>query len=324
MKNQRNLIAITGAASLGLTLFSVLTLLGATDSSANPKALASQEASASPQDSLCGEQVHYYRHDLPPEVNQFGPPVLGDAKQAQAELRIRRCLDPALVVAHQEYSHRVYSTPFQRLEKTVAIATNQQAWALTVQALEEREATAVSVEIVEMSEQYQTMYMTYTSVPTIFKAVVDRPRYSVLRYTYADGTTDNYKLDCGYQPVSQEFPGLPTQPPSLSPPHTPSSVVTPPPTTSPPTTVPCSSSVCKGIDRNPAPCIDNAGVSCTGIPGSGGSPGTGGAISHGDDGYSPQDPPPTTIVRPVAPPSSVVTLPPTTIPPTTPITAPPG
>ncbi len=319
MNNRRNLIAIAGVASLGLMLVLVLLLSGiagsSPDSSANPK------ASPNPKDGVCGAMVHYFRLDLPLEVNRFGPPVLGDTKQAQAELKIRRCVDPALVVAHQEYSRRVYSTPSERLAKTVAIATNQQAWALNVQALEQREAAAVSVEIVEMSEQYRTMYMTYTSVPGIFQAVVDRPTYRVLRYTYADGTIDNYKLDCGYQPVSPEFPGLSTHPPTLSPPHSSRSSRTP---HSPPTTVPSKPDLRKGTDEDPAPCIDNAGVSCTGIPGSGGSPGRGGAISHGDDGYSPQDPPPATIVRPVTPPSSVVTLPPTTRPPPVPITAPPG
>ena len=79
----------------------------------------------------------------------------------------------------------------------------------------------------------------------------------------------------------------------------------------------------KGPDNQPAPCVDNNGVRCDGIPGSGGQPGTGGAISHGPDGYSPQDPPPTTIVRPVTPPTSAVTIPPAP-PPTTIITAPPG
>ena len=93
---------------------------------------------------------------------------------------------------------------------------------------------------------------------------------------------------------------------------------TPPPSPTP------TNPLAKGPDRQPAPCVDNAGVRCDGIPGSGGSPGNGGAVDHGSDGYSPQDPPPTTIVKPVPPPTSVVTIPPTTTPPTTMITAPPG
>lgn len=99
---------------------------------------------------------------------------------------------------------------------------------------------------------------------------------------------------------------------------------TPRPPTSP-TTVPGSvcGYLCKGPDTAPAPCVDNAGVSCTGIPGSGGSPGSGGAISHGPDGYSPTDPPPTTVVPAPTTPTSSVTIPPAP-PPTTMITAPPG
>jgi len=94
-----------------------------------------------------------------------------------------------------------------------------------------------------------------------------------------------------------------------------------PPTT--PTTRPCGE-LCKGSDTQPAPCVDNVGVRCDGIPGSGGSPGNGGAVEHGDDGYSPADPPPTTIVKPAPPPTTVVTLPPTTTPPTTYLPPPPG
>ncbi len=99
--------------------------------------------------------------------------------------------------------------------------------------------------------------------------------------------------------------------------------VTPPAPTTPTTTRPCGE-LCKGPDTQPAPCVDNLGVSCTGIPGSGGSPGTGGAVNHGSDGYSPTDPPPPTVVTTSPPPSSVVTLPPTTAPPTTYLPPPPG
>jgi len=97
----------------------------------------------------------------------------------------------------------------------------------------------------------------------------------------------------------------------------------PPAPTTPTTTRPCGE-LCKGPDTQPAPCVDNAGVRCDGIPGSGGEPGKGGAINHGDDGYSPADPPPPTIVPPAPPPTTVVTLPPTTVPPTTYLPPPPG
>ena len=95
----------------------------------------------------------------------------------------------------------------------------------------------------------------------------------------------------------------------------------PPPTT--PTTRPCGE-LCKGPDTQPAPCVDNVGVRCDGIPGSGGSPGNGGAVEHGSDGYSPADPPPPTVVTTLPPPTTVVTLPPTTTPPTTYLPPPPG
>lgn len=98
----------------------------------------------------------------------------------------------------------------------------------------------------------------------------------------------------------------------------------PVPGPNPTTTTRVCGKLCKGPDVQPAPCVDNAGVRCDGIPGSGGSPGNGGAVDHGDDGYSPSDPPPPTVVTTTPPPTTVVTLPPTTTPPTTSITAPPG
>lgn len=119
---------------------------------------------------------------------------------------------------------------------------------------------------------------------------------------------------CG-NPQSELPRPIPGPGPSPTPP-------TNPPTT--PTTAPPCGDLCKGPDIDPAPCVDNNGVRCDGIPGSGGSPGNGGAVDHGDDGYSPSDPPPPPVVTTVPPPTSVATLPPTSLPPTTTITAPPG
>ena len=146
----------------------------------------------------CTSQVHYYRHDLAPSVNHFGPSAPdGDVAQVLADLHSRRCADPALTVAHRQYSERQYTSPEERLAQTEAIVANREAWALNVFALEGREATAVKVEIVKMSEPYRTLYMIDTPIPGIYQDAVDRPEYRVLRFTYADGTQDNFKLDCG-------------------------------------------------------------------------------------------------------------------------------
>ena len=272
------------------------------------------KADGTPTKEWCGQTVHYYRLDLPASVNRFGPPAGSDLKEMLLnELHFRRCTDPALTVAHREYQQDAYSSPAERLQKTLDLASNPNAWRLNVTALELREQKA-KVEVIDMSERYKTLYMTGTTPPTIFAAELDRPTYRVLRFTYADGTVQNYKLDCGFQPVSPEFPGVPGKP---KPPSTPT---TRPPTT---TTRVCGT-LCKGADVTPAPCVDNTGVRCDGIPGSGGQPGTGGAVDHGNDGYSPSDPPPPTVVPTVPPPTTAVTLPPTTTPPTTIITAPPG
>jgi len=301
--NRRILVPLAGVMSLVL-IAAVFFLFG-----------GKNKADGTPSKEWCGQSVHYYRHDLPESVNRFGPAAGSEQTDALLkELHFRRCTDPALTVAHREYQQGVYSSPSERLQKTLDLANNPSAWRLNVTALELREQKAKEVSVVEMSESYKTLYMTDTTTPTIYAAELDRPTYRVLRFTYADGTVENYKLDCGFQPVSPEFPGVPGKP---KPPTTPT---TRPPTT---TTRVCGT-LCKGPDVQPAPCVDNAGVRCDGIPGSGGSPGNGGAVDHGDDGYSPSDPPPPTVVTTAPPPTSVVTLPPTTSPPTTIITAPPG
>ncbi len=269
----------------------------------------------------CPGPVHYFRKDLPPEVNHFGPAVGdGNIDLVLEQLHYRRCVDPALTVAHRQYQARNYTSPEERLFETEGLQNNPEAWALNVLALEEREATAVKVEVVDMTESYQTLYMVDTPVPTIYQDVVDRPKYKVIRFTYADGSVDNLKLDCGFQPVEPIFPGIPGPPapggsvtPSGDTP-TPTPGPGPGPRPNPPTT--CDPRVCKGpAPATPPPCIDNAGVRCTVQPGAGGEPGKGGAINRGNDGYSPEDPPPPTWVAPAPTPTSVVTVPPTTAPP---------
>lgn len=273
--------------------------------------------------SNCGQRsaAHYYRHDLPENVNHFGPSVkANDVKAALGELHARRCVDPALTVAHRQYSLRQYTSPGERLSQTSVLSGDQKAWALNVLALESREKTARRIEIVDMTERYNTLYMVDTSIPYIYQNSVDRPLYRVLRFTYADGTVDNYKLDCGFQPVEPVFEGVPGPPPGKATPSGPTPTVAPKPGPTPTT---CDPRVCKGPDRNPAPCRTSDGIDCGG-PGAGGQPGTGGASNHGSDGYSPQDPAPPPIVTTVKPPSSTTMLPPTTAPPTTVVPKPIG
>lgn len=287
----------------------------------------------------CAKDVFYFRHALASNDNRFGEGFdwpawqadpnndlnkdgVVDAKDVQIDLHNTRCVDPARTVAHVEYSQRSFSSAEERLRRTEELVNNRQAWRFAIVGLEAREATAVKVEVVKMSDPYRTLYMVDSPIPQIYQDALDRPEYWVLRFTYADGTVDNYKLDCGYQPVEPEFPPeIPDVPPcteNCNPPTTvpPTVTTTPPPTVTTPPTTACPDWICKGnVPPAPPPCVDMYGNVCTTQPGAGGNPGNGGAEDHGDDGYSPTDPPPTTIVPPAPPPSSIVTIPPTTAPP---------
>lgn len=330
--HRRLLAGVSGAVCTAL--FFLLFFIGSSGGSEEPPTTQPP----APPAGECAKDVHYFRHDLAENDNRFGEGFdwptwqkdpkndlnkdgVVNEKDVQIDLRNHRCVDPALVTGHVEYAARSYSTPEERTAKTEALVADRTQWAWSVVGLSAREQEAVSVEVVEMSDPYKTLYMIDTPVPGIYQDALDRPTYWVLRFTYADGTQDNFKLDCGYQPVEPEFPGVPgppgspppTQPPVTGPPSS-QPPTTGPPTTAPPTT--CPPTVCKGpAPSGPPPCVDMYGNVCTQQPGAGGNPGNGGAVDHGDDGYSPEDPPPTTIVPPAPPPSSIVTIPPTTAPP---------
>ena len=173
------------------------------------------KAGAAPAPVKCGNPLHFYRTDVP--GNQFGPPVqTTQVDPAKVELHVRRTADPSLVVGHA-YAMRFpgyegLTTDEARTAKTMELMANHQLWCNTIKLMEAKEATATPT-MATMEGQYQTLYMVITPgspVPLIRQAVVDRPTFQVLRFTWADGSQENLKLDCGFQPVAQqEFPGIP-------------------------------------------------------------------------------------------------------------------
>ncbi len=193
-----------------------------------------------PTADVCASSVHFYANDAPTGSNFFGPAADGNVGQLKEELHTRRCADPALVVAH---AHTWGIPGFTELSgdeafaaKTRAVASKPPVWRAIVAQMEALESGSIaSVEM--MSGPYETLYMLtgVTDVPSIRKAAPDRPEFAVIRFSRPDGYTVDLKIDCGFQPVAQEFPGIPpvSSPPPSGPPPTPS---VPPPTT--PHTVP--------------------------------------------------------------------------------------
>ncbi len=211
------------------------------------KGLVIDEAGAD-EATECGSELHFYSADVDNNFN--GPSADGNVEEVLEELHNRRCADPALVVEHAHVNQlpgfAELSGDEQLTGKIRELRDNPELWRSTVTLLEDREATANKVDgkvgsIATMSGSYETMYMIdgATDVPLIRKDQPDRPEFKVLRFTYADGTEVNYKLDCGYQPVAQEFPNVPP-------------VNNPPPTNQPPPTVP----PCK-VNCSPPPCREN-------------------------------------------------------------------
>lgn len=281
---------------------------------------------------LCAQNIRFYRQDLPPELNYFGPGAPEEVEAARAELTKRVCEDPALAVAQTWYARREYRTAEVGVGQTQTLMNDRKMWADTVAILNERWNSATNVEVVDMSGPYRTMYMSLAPIPLIYQDAVDKPTFKVLRFTYSNGSVDNLKLDCGYQPVEVDFPGLPGkvvpqaapqvvpkaggQPDRVHPSRPkPGPGPGPGPTPTTKQRVPV-----KGNDPGPPPCPGG----CNNQGSAGGSPGSGGAISRGDDGYSPSDPAPTPKVAPSPPPTSKASIPATTAPPTTKVSKPAG
>ena len=212
----------------------------------------------------CADSVHFFTYDV--TQNFFGPAsASADVETQKSELHNRRCSDPALAVAHQEYQAGAYSSPQERLAKTQTLIDDKEAWRLTVMSLETRESSC-SASLQTMSGNYQTLWMrkgaSSSDIPGIYQASPEKPSYDVLRFDCA-GSQLNYKLDCGFQPVATSFVGVPTldQPapstPSKPRPNSPPATTIPkaPPTT----TGGCPPGYnCKdpsrGIGNNPAAC----------------------------------------------------------------------
>ena len=209
MKSKSPIIAVIGGA-----LIVMMVLLGtifhvgpfSTDPADADGGRVPDEVCATP------ENLHYYAYDTPDA--KFGPAVQpSKVEKVLEELHNRRCADPALVVAHREYADRVYGSPEQRIANTVGIAGNREAWLTNLAYLELRESKAVKVEIREISTDNQSMWMLDTKpVPTIIKGPSDVTTFHALVFVYADGTEDVYKLDCGFQPMAPDFPGVPEKP----------------------------------------------------------------------------------------------------------------
>lgn len=178
----------------------------------------------------CGVNQMFFARET--SGNQFGPAAPEDPANVaatQADFASRRCSDAALLVGDSEYLFNEFSDAPTRVQKTVDLMSNPDAWALSEMRFQARLNEAVKVEIVEMSGAYQTMDMEDKGriIPEIYQVPVEAAPFKVIRFTFPDGTVKQFKLNCGYQPVEQNFP--PSVPGKGAPPapNQPSRPVTP-------------------------------------------------------------------------------------------------
>jgi hypothetical protein len=229
---QKFFFALLGAAACLLLAFPLVKLVadpgppdaGADETTTTTTALA-------PVGSCGTDQVFFSRAT---EGNQFGPAAPEDPANVaatQADFASRRCQDAALMVADSEYLFNEFSDAPTRVQKTVDLMSSQEAWLLSEFRFQSRLNEATMVEIAEMSGSYQTMDMEDKgrTIPEIYQVPVEAAPFKVLRYTWPDGTVKNFKLNCGFQPVDQQFPpsvpgvGAPPAPNQPSAPPTPTS-----------------------------------------------------------------------------------------------------
>ncbi len=232
IRTQRMLITLIAVVA---ALMAVVMMMGpskgqTTDTTAVPPDTTPQPTT--PPGDTCTHVVHYFANDV--TGHKFGTPVPETTPEAAvAELHSRRCADPMLVVGHTEYQNRKaqpYGSVATRLAETVRLASDSAPWRTALDKLEAREKTATSVTLVEMDDSYKTLAAIPGDVPQMYVSKPGSLRFIVLRFTYQDGTHDDYKLSCGFQPVDVKFPGIPQTPPP------PANTV--PPNTAPPATKP--------------------------------------------------------------------------------------
>jgi len=251
-ENKKRALVVAAATTVMLLLFGSVLMANTT---AAPPVTTVAEG--------CATSKHFYAYNV--AENFFGPASVTTEVAAQkSELHYRRCSDPALAVAHEEYQAGIYSSPQERLAKTQALIDNPDAWRLTVMSLETLEQ-ACFASLETMSGSYQTLWMskgsTPNDIPVIFQASPEKPQYQVLRFACPNAQL-RYKLDCGFQPVAVSFVGIPAKtqemqesPRPARPSSPPASVPSSPPTTASgcPAGYNCKDPA-KGIGNNPAAC----------------------------------------------------------------------
>lgn len=222
-KRQQSLLYF-GAA---LLLFSLLTFgvkQGIDIVGADP---TTTTTTAAPAPTGCGtDQVFFARET---SGNQFGPAAPEtDADAAHVEFASRRCRDAMLFVADEEYLFNEFTDAPTRVQKTIDLMENPEAWALRELRYQNR-LNEARREIAVMEGPYQTMDAEDQDrmIPEVYQIPVEAAPFKVLRYTFPDGTVKNFKLNCGFQPVEQNFPpsvpgkGAPASPNQPSRPVTP-------------------------------------------------------------------------------------------------------
>lgn len=253
----------------------------------------------------CVTPFHFYAYDDGTPEGSFGPPVeSAEVNVVRAEAHTRRANDVLLLATNIANWNGEAMTPDSLRAQAQAFIENPKGWCDALTLLELGESTCTA-SIATMGGHYKTLGMQRGAsadvTPWVYKADPDRPSFQVLRFDCAGGKQINLKLDCGFQPVAQEFPGLPgppTGPPPTSPPVTrpPANSTVPPHVTFPPsvTTVPPTTHGGKnpddGINHNPGAC---------------------GLGDCGPRPVNPTPPPPESVV-----PTATVAPPPVTPPPT--------
>lgn len=255
----------------------------------------------------CTDNVTFYAYNSPAGSHFFGPEAPMRARAAYQEMLMRRCQDPVLTVAHAAYESGMWSDPAHLQTRVQDFMMNRDHWQNTISRLMAMESEC-NLSIESMSNEYQTLAMqtgnSRNVPPTLFQVTPNRPSFEVLRVSCPNGRVYNFKLNCGFQPVAQEFPRVPRTPPNPN-----------PPPGSPPGTPPsCCAPPCDNC--NPPPPCDNCNPppGCPTGPNGCKDPNDGinndpGACSLGDCGPRPVSPvpPPPDPVQPqpnVEPPSN--------------------
>lgn len=167
----------------------------------------------------CGEEVRFFALEEGKESpGAFGPAVAeGSVDEILAELRNRRCQDPALTASHAAAWGMIGESEAEINALSRELAADPAQWRSVIDQLEALEAES-SVELMYVPSGVRTQYMAPSEEGwvDVFYGTSGFEG-NVIQFTNPNGITVQLRLLCGFQPTWPPTAPPPVEPPPVNP-----------------------------------------------------------------------------------------------------------